>query len=91
MNDTRDAWGEVADQFAALALKIKLHAEEEYSDAELREKSGLERLGAVADETAEAIEDAFEDVAVRENAKEVARAIRTAVDSTIGEVRRRVT
>ena len=89
MDDTRAAWGEVADQLTALALKIKLHAEEEFSDADLKEKCGLERLSVVAEETVDAIEDAFEDVAVRENAKDVARAFRSAVDATVAEARRR--
>lgn len=89
MTETRNAWGEVADQLSALALKIKLHAEEEYSEADLKEKCGLDRLSAVADETVDAIEDAYEDPAVRENAKAVARAVRAAVETTMTDVRRR--
>jgi hypothetical protein len=90
MTDARTAWGEVADQITSLALKIKLHAEEEYSEAELKQKCGFERLAAVADETVDAIEDAFEDAAVRENAREVARALREAIDVTVTDVQRRV-
>lgn len=90
MTETRNAWTEVADQLSALCLKLKLHAEEELSDEEVRSKAGLERLGAVIDETVDAIEDAYEDQAVRDNAREMARSFLHAVDTTVREAGDRI-
>lgn len=90
MTDTRNAWGEVADHLSALCLKLKLHAEEELSDDDVREKVGLDRLSAVIDETVDAIEDAYEDEAVRGDAREMARSFVDAVEATMRDVGNRV-
>jgi hypothetical protein len=89
MTDTRTAWAEVADELSSLALKLKLHAEEELSDEEVAKACGLERLKAVVEETVDAIDDAFDDVAVRENARGLARAFGNAVATTVADVQRR--
>ena len=89
MTDTRTAWGDVADEISALALKLKLHAEEELSDEDVEKACGLQKLRAVVEETVEAIDDAIDDVAVRENAKDLARAFQKAVSTTIADVQRR--
>lgn len=86
MTDPRQAWGEVADHLSALCLKLKLHAEEELSDDEIRAKAGLDRLAAVIDETVDAIEDAYEDEAVRSDAREMARSFVDAVEATFRDV-----
>ncbi len=86
MTDSRNAWGEVADNLSALGLKLKLHAEEELSDDDVRTKVGLDRLAAVIDETVEAIEDAYEDEAVRSDARDVARSFVDALEATVREV-----
>lgn len=86
MTDSRNAWGDVADNLSALALKLKLHAKEELSDDDVRAKVGLDRLAAVIDETVEAIEDAYEDEAVRSDAREVARSFVGALEATVREV-----
>ncbi len=90
MTETRTAWADVADHISALCLKLKLHAEEELSDDDVRAKAGLDRLAAVLDETVEAIEDAYKDEAVREDARAVARSFAQAVDSTLRNVGERV-
>lgn len=90
MTDTRTAWGEVGDHLSALLLKLKLHAEEELSDDDVREKCGLDRVSAVLEETAEAMSDAYEDEAVRADARELARSFVDAVDTTIREAQSRV-
>lgn len=90
MTETRNAWAEVSDQLSALCLKLKLHAEEELSDDDVRSKAGLERLSAVIDETVDAIEDAYEDEAVRENAREMARSFLHAMDATMRDVGDRI-
>ncbi|MCO8126008.1 hypothetical protein NHL50_02170 [Acidimicrobiia bacterium EGI L10123] len=90
MTDTRTAWGEVGDNLSALLLKLKLHAEEELSDDDVREKCGLDRVTAVLEETAEAMSDAYEDEAVRADAREVARSFVAAVDTTFREAQTRM-
>lgn len=90
MTDTRTAWTEVADHLSALCLKLKLHAEEEFSDDDVQEASGVDRLSAIVDQTVEAIEDAFEDDAVRDDARAVASSFLRAVQTTIRDAEQRV-
>lgn len=90
MTDTRTAWADVGDRLSALCLKLKLHAEEELSDAEVREKAGLDRLRATIEETIEAIGDAYEDDAVRADASQAARAFVDALDATVRDARERL-
>jgi len=89
--NSKEAWGEVGSRLSALGLKLQLHAQEELSDEEIASKVGLERLGAVAQEIADAISDAYSDEAVRADAKDVATAVRTAVEATARELRERAT
>lgn len=89
MADTSTAWAEVGDRLSALFLKLKLHAEEELSDEEVRAKTGVDRLCAVVEETADALSDAYEDEAVRADAKDLLRAFTDAVDVTVREARER--
>jgi hypothetical protein len=90
MADTRTAWGEVGDHLSALLLKLKLHAEEELSDDDVRQRSGLDKLGAVIEETAEAISDAYDDEAVRSDARNLANAFVDALDTTIRDAQERM-
>lgn len=90
MTDTRTAWAEVGDQLSALCLKLKLHAQEELSDDDVRDKAGLDRLRAVIEETVEAISDAYEDEAVRSDARDMARAFVDALDATMRDARDRI-
>lgn len=90
MTDTRTAWAEVANHMEALCLKLKLHAEQELSDEELRDKAGLDRIAATLAETAEAIENAYEDEAVRHDAREIARSFLDAADATVRNVGERL-
>ena len=90
MADTKTAWAEVGDRLSALMLKLKLHAEEALSDEDVREKCGVEKLSAVIEETAEAISDAYEDEAVRADAKQLARAFVDALDTTMRDAQERV-
>ena len=83
MTDTRDAWAAVGDRLSALGLKLKLHAEEELSDDDVTEKSGFERIEAVVSETFDALEDAYEDEAVREDVREAGRAFIEALETTV--------
>ncbi|MDY7101508.1 MAG: hypothetical protein S0880_10005 [Actinomycetota bacterium] len=90
MTDTRTAWTDVGDRLSALCLKLKLHAEEELSEDDVREAAGLEKLKAVFDEAIDAIGDAYEDEAVRADAKDLAVAFGDALDATISDARDRL-
>lgn len=89
MTDPKQAWDDVGDRLSALALKLKLHAQEELSDEELQTRSGFDKLGAAVTEVFDALEDAFEDEAVREDARQAGRAFRDALEATAREVGRR--
>ena len=91
MTDIRSAWEDVADNFQALLLKFKLHAEEELSEAELKEKAGFDQIRSAIEETFDAIQDAYEDEAVRDDAMNTGRAFLDALDTTVRDVVGRVT
>lgn len=91
MTDARAAWDEVGGRLSALALKLKLHAEEEMSDEELREKCGFNKLAKSVQESFDALGDAMEDDAVRTDVRDAGRAFADALDATVRQVRRTVT
>ena len=91
MTESRVAWEAVGDRLSALALKLKLHAEEELSEAELGHRSGFDKIAKAVEETFDALSDASEDEAVREDLREAARAVGAALDATVQDVRRAVT
>lgn len=91
MTDPRVAWEAVGDRLSALALKLKLHAEEELSEAELGRRVGFDKIAKAVEETFDAMEDAVEDDAVREDVREAARAVVAALDATVQDVRRNIT
>lgn len=83
MSDTKQAWSEVADLFGELGLKLKLHFEEASGgadDASLR--SALEDLRDSVDHAFDAVGNAVKDPAVKDDARDVARAIRDALSTT---------
>lgn len=90
MTTTNEAWAQVGDRISALCLKLKLHAEEELSDDEVFERAGLAKLQAVVKQATDAIGDAYEDEAVRSDARDVAQAVIAAVDATARDLRNRV-
>lgn len=87
MADTRGSWNEVGDRLGALALKLKLHAEEEISEERKAEaRSTVERFGATIQGAIDGLGDAAKDPAVREDAKSAGEALSTAVNATVEEV-----
>lgn len=90
MADTSEAWTRVADRLSALALKLKLHAQEELSDEDLRSKVGFDKFRAVVDEAMDGIQTAYEDEAVRADARDARDAFVDAIDATIRDVERRL-
>lgn len=87
MADARGPWNEVGDKLGALALKLKLHAQEEMSDERQAEaKSAVERFGATIQSAIDGLGDAAKDPAVKEDAKAAGAALSTAVSATVEEV-----
>jgi hypothetical protein len=86
MTDTKQAWSEVADRFGDLGLKLKLHFEEASGgadDASLR--SALEDLRDSVDHAFDAVGNAVKDPALKDDARDVARALREALSTTFAE------
>ena len=77
------AWEDVGDRLEALALKLKLHAEEELSDDGHTVKAALERLGTAVQEAATAVTDACRDPAVKVDAREAVDALGRAISKTL--------
>ncbi len=87
MGDTKQAWSEVADRFGELGLKLKLHYEQAAGarpdDASM--KKALEALRESVDEAFDAVGNAVKDEAVKDDARDVARAMRDALSATFAE------
>jgi len=90
MTETTEAWSRVADRLSALALKLKLHAEEELSGDDLRSQVGLDKVRAVVNEAMDGIQTAYEDEAVRADARDAGQAFIDAIDATIRDVEQRL-
>ena len=89
MADARGPWNEVGDRLGALALKLKLHAQEEMSEQRKAEaRAAVERFGASIHGAIEGIGDAARDPAVKEDAKAAGQALTTAVNATLDELRK---
>ncbi len=87
MADARGPWNEVGDRLGTLALKLKLHAQEEFSeDRKAEAKSAVERFGATLQGAIDGLGDAMKDPAVKEDAKAAGEALSTAVSTTVEEV-----
>jgi len=87
MTDTKQAWSEVADRFGELGLKLKLHLEQA-SDTLVDDRSlrhALEDLRDSVDDAFDAVGNAVKDPAVKEDARDTARALREALSTTFAE------
>jgi len=86
MTGTKKAWQDVGERFEALGLKLKLHLEEERSDREEIDSDGvreaLDKAAAALDDVFDALGEAAEDVAVKEDLKELANSFGVAMEST---------
>ena len=86
MSDTKQAWNEVADRFGELGLKLRLHFEEASGgadDASLR--SALEGLRDSVDHAFDAVGNVVKDPALKDDARDVAGALREAFSTTFAE------
>lgn len=87
MAEARGPWNDVGDRLGALALKLKLHAQEEISEERKAEaRSAVERFGATIQGALDGLGDAVKDPAVKEDAKAAGEALSAAVSATIEEV-----
>jgi hypothetical protein len=86
MADIKTAWAEVGDRFGELGLKLKLHYEQaggQTDDGEMRK--ALEELRASVDSAFDAVGNAVKDPAVKQDARDVAGALRDALSTTFAE------
>ncbi len=88
MADTKQAWSEVGDRLGELGLKLKLHFEQtsEGGQEDGTLKKALENLRDAVDGAFDAVGNAVGDPAVKEDARDVARALRGALSTTFTEV-----
>ena len=90
MTTTREAWAEVGDRITALALKLKLHAEEELAESGVSLGDVGEKVGAAISSASEALADACEDDAIRQDLRDVGTAISDAVHAAVEGAKRTV-
>jgi hypothetical protein len=89
--DIRRAWANVGGELASLGLKLKLHAEQEFSNDDLRESEAMiKRIGEAVEAAVDAVENAVDDPAVREDLAEAGRSLADALSVTIKEASRQI-
>ncbi len=88
-NAVRDAWLDVGDELEAVALKLKLHLEQERSESDDFEEL-LERLAERIDDAFDAAGNAAADQAVRDDLRETGRRLVDAMGTTVREAMRAV-
>jgi hypothetical protein len=90
MTGTKKAWQDVGERFEALGLKLKLHLEEERADRDEIESTGvreaLDKAAAALDDVFDALGEAAEDVAVKNDLKELASSFGSAMESTFDDL-----
>jgi hypothetical protein len=90
MRASNDAWTEATDRLTALVLKLQLHTEEELARNGVSLRSLGEQLGAGISSAADAVADACEDEAIRQDLRDTGSAIADAVRASLREIRRAV-
>jgi len=89
--EIKDAWGKVGDELASLGLKLKLHAEQEFSDDDVTEAdAALERLSEAVEAAVDTVGHVFGDVAVREDFADTGRQLVEAMSVTMREATRQI-
>jgi hypothetical protein len=86
MADAREAWEEVGDAFESLGLKLKLHVEESTGATTDGVKQALSTFVDTMRGAVQALGDAANDPAVKEDAKRVGSAVTKAISATFDEV-----
>lgn len=88
-NAVKDAWLDVGDELEAVALKLKLHLEQETSESGDVDDL-LERLADRLDDAVDAVGHAAGDVAVHDDLREAGRRLVDALGVTVREATRTV-
>lgn len=83
MTSTHEDWSEVADRIQALALKLKLHTEEELAELDISVGDVCERIGTAVTAASEALADAAKDEAIRQDLRDVGAALRDAITNSL--------
>ena len=87
MATAQEAFSEAADRLNALALKLKMHYQEERSgEAGGAVRDALSRLGTAVEDVFEAVGDAARDEAVRADARDAARSVGDALATVFAQV-----
>jgi hypothetical protein len=91
MEDTREAWKDVADKVESLGLKLKLHLEQEQDDAVQERASGdtsnaFEQLAGQVTDAFDSFGNAAKDDAVHADVREIAELIKQALIATFQAV-----
>jgi hypothetical protein len=90
MERTKTAWSEVGERLEALALKLRLHGEEERADQSVPVRDAIDRLGQALRDTVDAVTDAAKDPAVHADVRAAAEAFATALEVTVTETRQAI-
>lgn len=87
MTDIKTAWTEVGDRLEALGLKLKLHAEEELAADGAAVHSAFGKVADSVKDAFDALGDACQDGAVRDDVRATGEAIAEAFRASVAEVR----
>jgi hypothetical protein len=92
MDDTKQAWSEAGEALSGLGLKLKLHYEQQRSEATEAERveveTAIERLTEVVREAFDAVGAAAKDPAVRDDVKHVGESVGQALSASFADLRR---
>jgi vacuolar-type H+-ATPase subunit E/Vma4 len=86
MTESREHWDEVARRFESLALKLKLHYEENAAEDRAELDSALRTIGESLRQSVRSLDDAVRDPAVRQDADDLATSLGDALSRTFSEV-----
>ncbi len=88
MTDVRKAWDEAGEALSGLALRLKLHYEQqrEDGDAEAAVESAVAKLGTALQDAFDALGAAATDEAVRNDVQQVGQSLTEALSATFAEV-----
>lgn len=90
MTDPRKSWEQVSEDLSGLGLKLKMHfeqaAKEGRGEDEDKIKEALRKVGDAVDQAFTAMGNASRDDAVREDARDVGRSMRDALDASFSKV-----
>ena len=87
MTTRTDDWTKVSDAIDSLALKLELHFESVTGDSKAAAKTAVDEVGDAVERSFDALRNAVEDPAVKDDVRDVATSLRTAVCNTLSSLR----